>query len=46
MNFQDFFFAAFFAANFIGLKTLNVMPGISQSSEIKSITESFWGSRW
>ena len=32
---------------FIGSKILNVMPWISQSSEIKSeITESFWGNRW
>ena len=37
ISFEDFFFEA----NFIGSKTLNVMPWISQSSEIKSITESF-----
>ena len=42
MNFPDFFFEV----NFIGSKTLNLMPWIWQSSEIKSITESFWGSRW
>ena len=37
MNFEDFLFTA----NFIGLKTLNLIPWILQSSEIKSITESF-----
>ena len=37
MNFQGFFFTA----NFIGSKTLNEMPWISQSAEIKFITESF-----
>ena len=41
MNFQDFFFEA----KIIGSKTLSVMPSISQSSEIISITESFWGIR-
>ena len=28
------------------MSTLDVMPWISRSSKIKSITESFWGSRW
>ena len=42
MNLQDFFFAA----NFIGSKTLNVMPWVSQNSKINSIAESFWASRW
>ena len=37
MNFQDFSFET----NHIGWKTLNVMPWISQSSEIKSIAEGF-----
>ena len=41
MNFQDFFFEV----DFIGSKTLNLMPWISQSSEIKSITESFGSSQ-
>ena len=39
-------FKIFFKANFIGSKTLSVMPWISQSSKITSITENFWGSRW
>ena len=42
MNFQDFFFTA----NFIVSKTLIVIPWISQSFKINSITGSFWGSRW
>ena len=40
MKFQDFAIEA----NYIGSKTLSIMPWISQSSEIKSIAESFWGS--
>ena len=35
----------FFVVNSIGLKTLSVMPRISQTFEIKSITECFLGSR-
>ena len=41
MNFQDFLFAV----NCIGSKTLSVMSWISQTSEIESIKEGFWGSR-
>ena len=43
MNFQD----SSFAANFIDSSTpKHLITWISQNSEFKSITESFWGSRW
>ena len=42
LNFQDYFFLV----NGIGSKTLRVMPWMSQTFEIKSITECCLGSRW
>ena len=42
MNFQD----SFFVANNFGSKKLNILPWISQICVIKSITDSFWESRW
>ena len=41
MSFQDFLFAV----NCICPKALSIMSWILQTSEIKPITESFWGSR-
>ena len=36
----------YLAANRIGLETLNLMLLFSQSSQLKSTTERFWGSTW